>query len=85
MGAACFGDVLCGVSCWRNALSAGNLLGVFGILGTMNDASQIIGRRVLVAGIMGSGKSTFAAGGEGAARCRLRLDIPLRFEEPFYK
>lgn len=38
----------------------GNLLGAFGILGTMNDAPRMIGHRVLVDGMMGSGKSTFA-------------------------
>jgi adenylate kinase family enzyme len=34
--------------------------GALGILGAMNDASRTIGRRVLVDGMMGSGKSTFA-------------------------
>jgi adenylate kinase family enzyme len=36
------------------------LLGALGILCAMNDASRMIGHRVLVDGMMGSGKSTFA-------------------------
>ena len=36
------------------------LLGALGILCAMNDASRLIGHRVLVGGMMGSGKSTFA-------------------------
>ena len=60
LGAGCFGDVLCGTGCWRNARRGGNLLGAFGILCTMNGESRMIGHRVLVDGMMGSGKSTFA-------------------------
>jgi adenylate kinase family enzyme len=43
-----------------NKLQAGNLLDPFGILCAMNSASRMVGHRVLVDGMMGSGKSTFA-------------------------
>jgi adenylate kinase family enzyme len=39
---------------------AGNLLGASGTLSVLNRSSRIIGHRVLVDGMMGSGKSTFA-------------------------
>jgi adenylate kinase family enzyme len=60
LGADCFGDVLGGVGGWGHARRGRNLLGAFGILCTMKGASEIIGHRVLVYGMMGSGKSTFA-------------------------
>jgi adenylate kinase family enzyme len=48
-----------GCPCWVSLLPK-HLLGAFGILCNMNGASPMIGHRVLVAGMMGSGKSTFA-------------------------
>jgi adenylate kinase family enzyme len=55
-----FGNVECGANFWRNAVGASYLFCTFDILCTMNGASRTIGHRVLVDGMMGSGKSTFA-------------------------
>ncbi len=59
-----------------NERRAGNLLSSFGILCAVNGPSRMIGHRVLIDGMMGSGKSTFAR--ELAARTGLpviHLDV----------
>lgn len=53
-----------------------NVVGTSGILSAMNGASPIIGHRVLVDGMMGSGKSTFArALGERTGLPVTHLDV----------
>jgi hypothetical protein len=51
---------LCGAVRWPNARAPSNQLGALGVRCTMSGASPMIGQRVLVDGMMGSGKSTFA-------------------------
>ena len=55
------GPVLVRRNRWQRERGAGNdLCGTSGTLRAMNGASRIVGHRVLVAGMTGSGKSTFA-------------------------